>query len=292
MNFTKMQGAGNDFIVLEANTVQYDLSQLARDMCDRHFGVGGDGLLLLLPSERADFRMRVFNSDGSEADACGNGLRCIAKYIAENGLINTNTQEITIETVSGARQIRLHRTGGKVNSIQVNMGSPKFGAKDIPVAIEQHSEDLVDLNPILDYPVVVGGRKLLMNFVSMGNPHAVCFWQYPVSEFPLSKIGAEVEQLALFPDRVNFEVANVISRQQIEVRVWERGAGETLACGSGACAVTVIAHLHDYIDDKVDIKLPGGMLEVEWGGTGEVLLSGPAEIVFTGEWHNENVKAG
>ena len=164
------------------------------------------------------------------------------------------------------------------------MGVPKFGAKDIPVAIEQGREDLVDIKPILDYPVTVEGKELLLNFVSMGNPHAVYFWQRPVSEFPMLEIGSKVKQLAIFPDRVNFEVANIISRRQIEVRVWERGAGETLACGSGACAVAVIAQLYGYIDDKIDIKLPGGILEVEWDGLGEVFLGGSADIVFTGEW--------
>ena len=144
----------------------------------------------------------------------------------------------------------------------------------------------------MNYPVTVDGKALLLNFVSMGNPHAVYFWQQPVSDFPLSQLGPKVERLAIFPNRVNFEVANVISRQQIEARVWERAVGETLACGSGACAIAVAAQLHGYIDNKVDIKLPGGILQVEWDGVGEVLLSGPAEVVFSGEWPNENVQTG
>ncbi len=291
MKFTKMQGAGNDFIMVEAGAMQHNWSQMAMAMCDRHFGIGGDGLLLVLPSDKADFRMRVFNSDGSEADACGNGLRCLAKYIAEKGLIDAKTQEMSVETKSGIRKIKLYRARGKITKIQVDMGVPKFGAKDIPVAIEQGSGDLVDIKPILNYPVTVEGEKLLLSFVSMGNPHAVYFWQRPVSEFPMSEVGSKVKQLPIFPDRVNFEVANIISRQEIEVRVWERGAGETMACGSGACAVAVIARLYGYIDDRIDIKLPGGILEVEWDGAGEVLLNGPAEIVFSGEWQNEDVKA-
>jgi len=290
MKFTKMQGAGNDFIVIEADVVQHDWSKLALAMCDRHFGVGGDGLLLVLPSDSADFRMRVFNADGSEADACGNGLRCLSKYIAERALIGTRTEKVSVETKSGVRKIRLYRKGIKVTKIQVAMGTPKFGAKDIPVAIEQASGDSVDIKPILDYPVTVNGRELQLNFVSMGNPHAVYFWQHPVSEFPMLEVGSRIKHLALFPDRVNFEVANVLSRQEIEVRVFERGAGETMACGSGACAVAVIARIRDYINDKVNIKLPGGILEVDWDGAGEVLLSGPAEIVFTGEWQNEAIK--
>jgi len=300
-------------------------------MCDRHFGVGGDGLLLVLASNVADFRMRVFNPDGSEAEACGNGLRCLARYVAEKGLLsrkfegaeplqnlslplsfkgevadstrrgdkggevdedsldvglaNTGAQEISVETLAGIRKVRVHKAGDGAATIQVSMGEPKFGADDIPVVIE-HDKNFLPIKPILDYPVTVKDRELSLSFVSMGNPHAVYFWSRSVSDFPLSQLGPEVEQLAIFPNRVNFEVARVIDRGQVEARVWERGVGETLACGSGACAVAVAAQLHGYIDNKVDIKLPGGILEVEWDRVGEVFLSGPAEVVFTGEWLN------
>ena len=259
MNFTKLEGAGNDFILVEAGGVGQDWSQLAIAMCNRHFGIGADGLLLLLPSEIADFRMRMFNPDGSEAEACGNG----------------------IETMAGIRRAKLHKETGKLTKIQVGMGAPKFEAKDIPVVVGQ---GIVNIKSMLSCPVTIKGKELLLNFVSMGNPHAVYFWQHPISEFPLSQVGPEVEQHKMFPNRTNFEVANVINRQQIKVRVWERGAKETLACGSGACAVAVAAQLHGYVDDIVDIKLPGGILEVKWDGVGEVFLSGPAEIVFIGEW--------
>ncbi len=285
MNFTKMQGAGNDFILVEAGDAPRDWPQTAIAMCDRHFGVGADGLLLVLPSsDTADFRMRMFNPDGSEAEACGNGLRCLAKYVLERGLANAEAQEILVETVSGTRKARLHKAEGKVVRIRVSMGKPKFEAKDIPVRIGPDEGDLFDIKPILSYPVTVESRKLLLDFVSMGNPHAVYFWQQPVSDFPLARLGPKVERHKLFPNRVNFEVARVINRQQIEARVWERGAGETLACGSGACAIAVAAQLRGYIDNKVDIKLPEGILDVEWDGVGEVYLSGPAEVVFTGEW--------
>ncbi len=284
MNFTKMQGAGNDFVLVEASGMKHDWPRLAIAMCDRHFGIGSDGLLLLLPSDIADFRMRMFNPDGSESNACGNGLMCLAKYILHKGLAAGGVQEISVETISGIRKARLHKVGGKVAMVQVSMGAPKFGARDIPVLIESGEGSVVDIKPILNYPVTVEGEKLPMSFVSMGNPHAVCFRQYPVSDFPLSRLGPKVEQHRIFPDRVNFEVARVISRQRIEAQVWERGAGETLACGSGACAVAVLAQLLGYIDNRVDIKLPGGILEVEWDRVGEVFLSGPAEIVFTGEW--------
>jgi len=287
MNFTKMQGAGNDFVLVETSDMKRDWSQVAMAICDRHFGIGADGLLLLLPSDVADFQMRVFNPDGTEADACGNGLRCLAKYVIDAKSANTGVQGISIETMTGIRRVRFHKAMGKVTGIQISMGNPKFRAEDVPVAIEQGG-NTVDIK-LISYPATVDGNKLLLNCVSMGNPHAIYFWQQPVSDFPLSQLGPKVERLAIFPNRVNFEVANVISRQQIEARVWERAVGETLACGSGACAIAVAAQLHGYIDDKVDIKLPGGILQVEWDGVGEVLLSGPAEVVFSGEWPNEDV---
>ncbi len=327
MNFTKMQGAGNDFILVEVSNLSRNWSQMAIAMCDRHFGVGGDGLLLVLPSNIADFGMRMFNPDGSEAEACGNGLRCLARYVLDKGLLsrkfegaeplqnlslplsfqgevadstrrgdkggevdkespdvglaNTGTQEILVETLAGIRKVRVHKAGDGATRIQVSMGEPKFGADDIPAVIA----GLVDI--ILNYPVTIKDKELSLSLVSMGNPHAVYFEQHPISDFPLSQLGPEVEKLAIFPNRVNFEVARVIDREQIEARVWERGVGETLACGSGACAVAVVAQLHGYIDNKVDIKLPGGILKVEWDRVGEVFLSGPAEVVFTGDWPDE-----
>lgn len=286
MNFTKMHGAGNDFILVEANK-NWDWPRITMAMCDRHFGIGGDGLLLVLPSDKADLQMREFNLDGSEAEACGNGLRCVAKYAVDRGLVSAGTNQISVETIAGIRKAKLRRTGGKVTTVQVSMGEPIFEAKDIPVVIEPRQGGKLDIKPILSYPVTIDGQELLLDLVSMGNPHAVYFWQQPVSDFPLSRLGPLVEQHRIFPNRTNFEVANVISRQRIEVRVWERGVGETLACGSGACAVAVAAQLHGFIGNKVDIELPGGAVEVEWDEIGEVLLSGPAEVVFTGEWPSE-----
>jgi len=287
MNFTKLQGAGNDFILVETSDKQRDWSPVARAICDRHFGIGGDGLLLVLPSEVADFQIRMFNPDGSGPEACGNGLRCVTKYALHKGLVSSSDQEITVETIAGIRKARLLKAEGEPPRIQVSMGEPRFGAKDIPVKVESGKGNLVDIIPILDYPVTVGGEELPMSFVSIGNPHAVYFYPHSISDFPLSRIGPEVEQHELFPKRVNFEIARVIDRKQMEARVWERGVGETMACGSGACAVAVLAQLHGYVDNRVDIKLPGGILEVEWSGGGEVFLSGPAEIVFTGEWADE-----
>jgi diaminopimelate epimerase len=288
MNFTKIQAAGNDFVLVETSDTQRNWSPVAVAMSDRHFGIGGDGLLLMLPSKLADFQMRVFNPDGSEVEACGNGLRCLARYAVDRGLVNSGAQEMSVETVSGIRKARLHRTNG-LTEVQVNMGMPKLGlkAEDIPEAAKHRKGSVVDIILKLSYTAHMGNTELLLNLVSMGNPHAVYFSQDPVSDFPLSRLGPEVEHLDIFPNNANFEVARVISRQQIEARVWERGVGETLACGSGACAIAVAAQLHGYIDDKVDIKLPGGILRVEWDGRGEALLSGPAEKVFSGEWPDE-----
>jgi diaminopimelate epimerase len=286
MNFTKLQGAGNDFILVETDDTKYHWSKMAQVMCDRHFGIGADGLLLLLPSERADVGMRVFNSDGSEAEACGNGIRCLAKYVLGKELLSSVRDDMLIETIAGIRRIRLIKTGEAVK-IQVGMGTPQFGESDIPVVLEKGGGKVVDIIPLLSYSVPVEDKELVLNLVSMGNPHAVCFWQQPLADFPLSQIGPRVEHLPMFPNRINFEIVNVTSQRHVEARVWERGAGETLACGTGACAIAVAAQLHGYVGQEVDIRLPGGILQAEWDGTGEVLLSGGAEIVFTGEWKFE-----
>ncbi len=286
MNFTKLQSIGNDFVLVETGDTQRDWSQVAAAICDRHFGVGADGLLLLLPSDSADFRMRMFNPDGSESEACGNGLRCLVEYVIKMNLADIEAQEISVETMAGTRKARIYSAKDKPAKIQVSMGAPKFAAEDIPVVIEDDRE-LVDIKSMLNYPVAVEGRELLLNLVSIGNPHAVYFEQHPLSDFPLLQIGPKVEHLSIFPNRINFEVAKVVNRRQIEARVWERGAGETLGCGSGACAMAVAAQLHGYIDNKVDIKLAGGILEVEWDGVGEIFISAPAKIVFRGERLNE-----
>ena len=284
MNFTKMHGAGNDFILVETNDTQRNWSKLAITMCDRHFGIGGDGLILVMPSDKADARMREFNPDGSEAEACGNGIRCLARFVFEKGLVGPEAEQISVETLAGIRKLKLLKKGNRLISIQAAMGKPAFGAQEIPVLLEQGGKKTVYIKLMLSYPVTVEGTDLLLNFVSMGNPHAVFFQKSPVADFPLTQLGPKVEHLSIFPRRTNFEIARVINRKQIEVRVWERGAGETLACGSGACAVAVAAQLYGYADKKVDIKLPGGTLQIEWDGAGEVLMSGPAETVFTGEW--------
>jgi diaminopimelate epimerase len=284
MNFTKMQGAGNDFVIIETDDEVHDWTGEAAAICDRHYGIGADGLLLLMPSDIADFRMRIFNVDGSEAEACGNGLRCLVKYFVDNGSTETGDKQITIETFAGIRKARVHREKGIVITVQTGMGEPKLKADDIPVLVDTEQGSLADIKSMLCYTINIEGNGLPLNLVSMGNPHAVLFVDEPVSNYPLEKLGPIVEKHRIFPKRINFEVVRVMNKQQIEARVWEKGVGETLACGSGACAITVAAILQDYVDNGVDIKLPGGTLNVEWDGEGEVLLSGPAEIVFTGQW--------
>jgi len=287
VKFTKLQSAGNDFVLMEASDMQRDWSQLAMAICDRHFGIGADGLLLLVPSDIADFGMRIFNSDGSEAEVCGNGLGCLTRYVVDRGLASIEAKEIFIETKAGIRKARVHKVGGKLVKIQISMGLPRLEVKDIPVVIKEGDKGLVDIKSMLSYSVTVENSNLTLNLVSMGNPHAIHFYQDPVSKFPLTQIGPRVEYLEIFTNRINFEVAKVVNRQRIEARVWERGVGETLACGSGACAIAVAAQLRGYIDTKVDINLPGGILEVEWDRVGEVFLGTPAKSVFSGEWLKE-----
>ena len=284
MKFTKLQATGNDFILIYARNMDLDGPKLARGMCHRHNGIGADGLLLVIPSNAADLQMRMFNPDGSEAEVCGNGLRCFAKYVIDRGI--AARQNLTVETAAGTKTIQSSISQGKVSHAKVNMGMPRFKAEDIPVLIEkqQKGRGEVDITPILDYPLNIDKRKLSLSLVSMGNPHAVSFLSQPVADFPLSETGPQVENHPIFPERVNFEIARVLNRNKIEARVWERGACETLSCGSGACAIAVIAKLKGYTDNQVDIMLPGGTLTINWDGVGEVYLSGPVEEVFTGEW--------
>ena len=284
IDFTKLQATGNDFVLIDARKLRLDWNKLAQDICDRHFGVGADGLILLANSDRADFDMRILNSDGSEAQVCGNGLRCFAKYVIDRRLCSGN--ELTISTLAGIKRITVSLSDDKVDRARVNMGRPIFKAAEIPVSVArmENQEITAGEKPVLDYPLHLNGCDLSLSFVSMGNPHAVTFLNSPVAEFPLTEVGPEVEHSSLFPERTNFEITQVIDRNYIEVRVWERGAGETLACGSGACATAVIARLKGYIDNTVDIMLPGGKLTISWDGVGDVYLEGPVAEVFIGQW--------
>ncbi len=284
MRFVKMQGAGNDFVWIEAGNGQSDWSQLAIAMCDRHYGVGADGLLVLLPSDKAGFKMRIFNADGSESYACGNGLRCMVKHYIDEMADGTKLDNVTVETQAGIRHARIHHTNGKIAQIQTGMGQPGIGRDNILVKPESKVGGVVDITLTMSCSIIVAGTELGLHLVSMGNAHAVSFLQEPVADFPLANLGPKVEHHKEFPEGINFEIVNIVNRGLLEARVWERGVGETLACGSGACAISVAAQLLGYADTQVNVKLPGGTLSIEWNGAGEVFLSGPAETVFTGDW--------
>ncbi|MBI2851729.1 MAG: diaminopimelate epimerase [Chloroflexi bacterium] len=281
MRFTKMQGTGNDFVVIEPENVSRNWPRLAIAMCDRHYGIGADGLLVMLPSTKADFAWRIFNADGSESETCGNGLRCSAKYFVDRGIARPGQKEIAIETISGIRKVVITKKGDKVVRVKVGMGDPKFRAEDVPVVPRRNQGKIKQM---ITCPMIIDGKELRLNLISMGNPHAVFFYRGDVDKFPLASIGPKVEHHKLFPARVNFEVVRVLGNGRIESRTWERGVGETLACGSGACATAVAAKLRGYIKERAEIRLRGGVVDIEWDGKGEVFLSGPAETVFTGEW--------
>ncbi len=281
--FWKMHGTGNDFVLAEADTATATDAEWAAEairVCDRHFGVGADGLILVLPSTVADFRMRVFNPDGSEAEMCGNGIRCFVKYCFDRGLVDRegDTGAMTVETGAGILEARAtHGPDGDVTHVRVSMGAPVFEPAAVGVAIEQPA-------PVLDLPMEVAGTRLGVTLVSMGNPHAVTFLDRPTAEFDLETHGPAASTHALFARGTNFEVVQVRDRSHLDMRVWERGAGPTLACGTGACAAVVAARLHGYVDGDVEVQLPGGPLRIEWDGSGPVFLSGPATFVFASEW--------
>ena len=273
LEFVKMQATGNDFIMADARSLDIEWQDVSRRICDRHLGVGGDGLMAVMGSAVADLRMRLFNADGSEAQISGNGLRCFAKYAVDRKLVAG--PGISIETLAGIKHIETVQSGGKVQHARVNMGRPVLATADIPVTIEGKG-------PVMSYPLSVGGLDLDLAFVSMGNPHAVCFIEEDVDGFPLHEIGPLVENHRIFPERTNFEIVNRIDRQKLKARVWERGVGETLACGSGSSATAVACRLKGFSDERVDITMPGGVLSVNWDGEGDVFLQGPVEEVFTG----------
>ncbi len=279
-----MQGAGNDFIIVDARRMTRSWSKLAAAVCDRHLGIGADSLIILLPSDKADFAMRTFNAGGSESETCGNGIRCVARYVMKKGLAAPDIKEMTIETLATVNRVIPERKGSKITVFRVNMGKPRFSADEIPVILEPGEGRGVDINKLLSYKVTIKEIDLTLNLISMGNTHAVYFSDGPVADFPLEQVGPLVENLPEFPNRTNFEVARVIDQRQIEARVWERGVGETQSCGSGAGAIAVASKLLGYTESRVDIKLPGGILNAEWNDSVDVVLGGPAELVFEGKW--------
>lgn len=290
MRFTKMQGAGNDYVYVNCfrEPMPEDPSQLARRVADRHFGIGGDGLILICPSEVADARMRIFNADGSESEMCGNGIRCVAKYLYDHGL--RRDRQLTVQTGAGISTLELEVADGRVQRVRVDMGEPILQAERIPTTLP--GNPLRDGNPVVDVDLHVGGRQLRVTCLSMGNPHCVTFVDR-LSDRWVLQVGPQVERDAHFPNRVNAEFVEVISPAEVRVRVWERGTGETLACGSGAAAVCVAGVLAERTARKIRAHLPGGDLELHWADDNHVYMVGPAVEVFSGEWQGgPDVEAG
>jgi len=274
MEFTKMHGLGNDFIIVYGEqALPGNAGQLAVELCNRYFGIGADGLVYILPSEAADFRMRIINSDGSEAEQCGNAIRCVAKYVYDNGL--TGKTELTIETLgAGVQPVKLEIEGGKASRVTVDMGQPVLNGLDVPTTI--------DANPVIGHALSVDGRVFHFTAVSMGNPHCVIYVDDAVG-FDLTAWGPKLETHPLFPRKINVEFAKVNARDQVDMRVWERGAGPTLACGTGACATLVASVLNGLTDRKAIVSLAGGDLEIEWNEeNNRVYMTGPAAMTYRG----------
>lgn len=274
MDFTKMHGLGNDFIVVAGEPKLPDnAAALAIELCNRFFGIGADGLVYILPSEKADFMMRIMNSDGSEAEQCGNAIRCVSKYVYDHGM--TDKEEITIETIgAGVQKVQLSVQDGKVATVRVDMGQPILKGTQVPTTIDQ--------DVVLGHPIEVDGREFRFTAVSMGNPHCVIYVDDAVS-FDLQAWGPKLETHPLFPRKINVEFVTVKSRDYADMRVWERGAGPTLACGTGACATLVSSVLNGLTDRKATVSLKGGDLYIEWNEEdNHVYMTGPAQEVFHG----------
>ncbi|ADL13362.1 diaminopimelate epimerase [Acetohalobium arabaticum] len=277
MEFTKMHGLGNDFVMVNGfNEDIADPNQLAEAICDRHFGVGADGLVLILPSkqEEADFRMRIFNPDGSEPEMCGNAIRCFGKYLYDRDL--TEKTKIRVETLAGIIVPELIIEKDQVEAVQVDMGQPGLGSTDIPITG-------VNKDKVIKEKLEVENEEYEITAVSMGNPHTVIFVD-DADDFPVTEVGPKIEEHPRFPEKTNVEFIEVMNRSEIKMRVWERGAGVTLACGTGACGSTVASILNDYTNQKVEVHLLGGDLTIEWTEDSHVYMTGPAEEVFVGEW--------
>lgn len=272
--FTKMHGCGNDYVYVNCFKEQIDNpEQVARSVSDRHKGIGSDGLILIQPSKVADFKMAMYNADGSLGAMCGNGVRCIAKYVYDYGL--TDKTSISLETKAGIKYLDLTVEQGKVVMVKVNMGHPILSAKEIPVK--------ADTEQVIDAPIVAGGNEYRMTCVSMGNPHAVIFVE-DTEHLPLMEIGPLFEFHEAFPDRVNTEFVQIIDRRNVKMRVWERGSGETLACGTGTCATAVACVLNGLTEDEITVQLRGGEIVVQYDRKEDIVwMTGPATVVFDGE---------
>lgn len=275
LKFTKMQGLGNDYVYVDCTKSKEpdNVVELAKFVSNRHFGIGSDGLILICNSNICDFKMRMFNLDGSEASMCGNGIRCVGKFVYDQGL--TSKTEITIETLAGVKKLKLQVEEGKVTMVEVDMGEPILKASSIPVIAKD--------SPVTNLTLQVEEKEFILTCVSMGNPHAVTIVDQ-LKDFDVKKYGSRLEVDPHFPKKANIEFVKVIDENTIEMRVWERGSGETFACGTGACAAVVACHLNGLISNKVTVKLLGGNLKVKWDKeNNHIYMTGPAVCVFKGE---------
>lgn len=283
MKFTKMHGCGNDYVYVDCTKeVIPDIAATAVRVSDRHFGIGSDGLILIKSSEVADFEMDMYNADGSRGKMCGNGIRCVAKYVYDHGL--TNKTDITVDTQAGIKTLQLTVCDGKVSKVRVDMGEPVLIPQEIPVkaSVLGWADDRREA--IVAQPFTVANSSYNITCVSMGNPHCITFIDEDVRSFPLEAVGSLFEKHELFPEGVNTEFVNIIDKEHLRMRVWERGSGETLACGTGACAVAVASYLNGFTGRKVDVELMGGHLEIVYdAATNHVFMTGPATEVFSGE---------
>ena len=274
MKFTKMQGLGNDYVYVNCfkETIE-NPPEMAKKVSNRNFGIGSDGLIMINPSDVADFEMEMYNADGSRSEMCGNGIRCVGKYVYDYGL--TEKEHISVETLAGIKYLDLTVEDGKVKLVKVDMGRPELVPENIPI--------VADGNRVIDEPINVNGTEYRMTGVSMGNPHAVVYVE-DVKGLDIETIGPAFENHERFPNRVNTEFVKVLDRNTVEMRVWERGSGETMACGTGACAVAVACILNGFTEDKVTVKLLGGDLQIEWDKEADkIYMTGPAEVSFDGE---------
>ena len=297
MRFTKMHGAGNDYVFVDGKGVERDWPSIAKRVSDRHFGIGSDGLIIAVPSEVADVRMRMWNADGSESEMCGNGIRCFAKFVLEGHLAEADPASLRVETGAGVLTIAPTWQDGAITRATVDMGAPVLRATDVPVdagALGPSDHAALDLglaaalglnsgDLVFDAEAIVDGTAFAVTAVSMGNPHALAFIDARVGDVPLDRLGPLVEHHAAFPNRVNFHVVNVLGRDRLRSRTWERGTGQTLACATGATAMVVAARLHGLVDDVVTVEVPGGELIITWPGHGSAFMEGPVAEVFSGE---------
>ncbi len=282
--FTKMQGCGNDYIYVNGFTgkiPQEEKTELVRHISDRHFGIGGDGVIFINPSLEADFEMEMYNADGSRAEMCGNGIRCVAKYVYDKGL--TDKTDISVISYGQIKYLQLFLKEGQVDTVRVNMGAPELRPERIPVTVAEAGMPL-EKERIVNAPIIVQGKEYKMTSVSMGNPHAVIFLE-DVTNLEIEQIGPYFENHERFPKRINTEFVKVLDKKTVQMRVWERGTGETLACGTGCCATVVACILNGLTDEKVTVKLLGGEIEIEWDREANlVYMTGPAVTVFEGEY--------